>query len=102
MLAERVGISNTDLTAFCEKHHIRKLALFGSVLREDFNSESDIDVLVEFEPQAKIGFFEFMDIEMELSQLMRRQVDLNTYGFLNPHIQARVKAQEQVLYESQS
>ena len=100
MFAERINISDSALATFCHKHQIRKLALFGSVLREDFNADSDIDVLVEFVPEAKIGFFELIEIEMELSRLMGRKVDLNTYGFLSPRIQQRVREQERVLYES--
>jgi len=100
MFAERINISDSALATFCHKHQIRKLALFGSVLREDFNADSDIDVLVEFVPEAKIGFFELIEIEMELSRLMGRKVDLNTYGFLSTPIQQRVQELERVLYES--
>lgn len=67
MLADRIKISDTDWVALCRKYQIHKLALFGSILREDFNPESDVDVLVEFEAEAKIGFFELIEIEMESS-----------------------------------
>ena len=56
MFPERIKISDIDLAAFCQKYQIRKLVLFESVLREDFNSQSDVDILVEFEPNTKIGF----------------------------------------------
>lgn len=97
---ERINVSDSQLLAFCQKYHIRKLALFGSVLREDFHSQSDVDVVVKFKQEAKVGFFELIDIEMELSTLMGRKVDLNTYGFLSPRIQQRVVEQEHILYES--
>lgn len=100
-LADRVIISPAQLAAFCQKHHIRKLALFGSVLRDDFSGDSDVDVLVEFELGTVVGFFELMDAQMELAQLIGREVDMNTVGFLSQRIRERVIEQAQVLYESQ-
>ena len=100
LVVEYFPISDDELKTLCRKYQIRKLALFGSVLREDFDADSDVEVLVEFEPEAKIGFFELIDLEMELSNRIGRKVDLNTYGFLSPYIQLRVREQERVLYES--
>ncbi len=62
-----IALPKDEIAAFCRRHHIRKLALFGSVLRDDFRPDSDVDVLVEFEPEARVGFFEFVEIEDELS-----------------------------------
>jgi predicted nucleotidyltransferase len=90
------------LVALCHKYQIRKLAFFGSVLRDDFNQDSDVDIVVEFEPEARIGFFELIEIEMDLSGLIGRRVDLNTYGSLSTSIHQQVREQEWVLYEGAS
>lgn len=68
---------------FCRRYHIRRLSLFGSVLRGDFGPASDVDVLVEFEPGHVPGLA-FFAMEEELSQIIGRRVDLNTPGFLSP------------------
>jgi len=93
-----VAIPQDQLAAFCQKHRIRKLSLFGSVLREDFRPDSDVDVLVEFEQDAHIGW-QFITIEDELSELLGRKVDLNTEGFLSRHFVKKVLASAQVIYE---
>jgi predicted nucleotidyltransferase len=77
MATLQVSISRESLASFCVKHHIRKLSLFGSVLRDDFRPDSDVDVLVEFE----VGFEprrlqEFLIMENELKQIFGREVDL--------------------------
>lgn len=77
--------------------HIRKLALFGSVLREDFSPESDVDVLVEFEP-GHIPGHGFFAMEAELSEILGRKVDLNTPGFLSKYFRDRVMAEAKVEY----
>ncbi len=78
-----LSIDPESLGAFCRQHHVRKLSLFGSVLRSDFSDESDVDVLVEFEPGSAPGL-EFFAMETELSAIVGRRVDLNTPGFLSP------------------
>jgi predicted nucleotidyltransferase len=88
------------LAELCRRYHISRLALFGSVLRPDFRPDSDIDVLVEFEPGQTPGLA-FFDIEAELSQLLGRRVDLNTPQFLSPRIRARVQAEAEVLVGAQ-
>jgi len=86
------------LTELCQRHHIRRLAFFGSVLREDFRPESDIDVLVEFEPDHVPGL-RFVRIENELSQLFGgRKIDLVTEKFLHPRIRERVLDQAELQY----
>ena len=72
--------------------------LFGSILRDDFSPESDVDVLVEFDPEHIPGW-EFIDMQDELSELFGRPVDLNTYGFLSPHFRDKVLAHAEVIYE---
>ncbi|MDD5501728.1 MAG: nucleotidyltransferase domain-containing protein [Candidatus Omnitrophica bacterium] len=68
-MPNKIAIPQDKVKEFCHRNHIQKLALFGSVLRDDFGSESDIDVLVEFEPGAGVGFFELYDMEKELSRM---------------------------------
>jgi predicted nucleotidyltransferase len=91
-------IPRQELIKFCRRRHIRKLALFGSALRNDFDATSDIDVLVEFEPDhiPGLAFFAMQD---ELSALFGRQVDLNTAQFLSSHFRDQVVAEAEVLYE---
>ncbi|HUG13680.1 MAG TPA: nucleotidyltransferase domain-containing protein [Thermomicrobiales bacterium] len=75
----RIPIPRDEVEAFCRKHHIRWLALFGSVLRDDFRDDSDVDVLVEFEPGHTPGW-ELFDMERELESILGRDVDLNMYA----------------------
>lgn len=96
-MALHIAIPADKIAAFCERHHIRRLAVFGSVLRDDFGPDSDVDVLVEFEPGHVPGFA-FFGLEEELSRLLERRVDLNTPGFLSRHFRERVLAEAEVLY----
>ena len=89
-------VPRAALAEFCHRRNIRRLALFGSVLRPDFRPDSDIDVLVEFQPGRTPGLA-FFDVEAELSRLLGRRVDLNTLQFLSPRIRARVQAEAEVL-----
>ena len=80
---QRKKITNFDmhdaaLEAFCRKNHIRKFSLYGSVLRDDFGADSDIDVLVEFETGQAVGLIRFAAMERELSGMLGRQADLHT------------------------
>ena len=87
---ERFPLSEGQLESFCRKHHIRSLALFGSVLREDFGPESDVDVLVEFE-EGHVPGFEFVRMKDELSALLGgRRVDLVTARALSPFLRESV------------
>ena len=92
-----IDIPQDALSAFCERHHIRRLALFGSVLRDDFGPDSDVDVLVEFEPGQAPGLA-FFSMQDELSKLLGRRVDLNTPGFLSRHFRGQVLAEAEELY----
>lgn len=87
------------LASFCRRHHIHRLALFGSVLRDDFSPHSDIDVLVEFDPANGPTFFDLARMEGELSQIFGgRRVDLVTAKSLNRRIRDRVLAEAEVQY----
>jgi uncharacterized protein len=83
-----------EISGFCRRHHIRRLSVFGSVLRADFGPESDVDVLVEFDP-AYIPGFAFFAMEEELSKIVGRQVDLNTRPFLSPHFRDEIRYEDQ-------
>lgn len=98
MAQPRIPIPSDSIAALCRRHRIRHLSLFGSVLRDDFRPESDVDVLVEFEPDAQVGLFTLMDIQDELATLLGRQVDLVPRQGLKHVIRAAVLASEQVVY----
>ncbi|HYO89050.1 MAG TPA: nucleotidyltransferase family protein [Candidatus Limnocylindrales bacterium] len=99
---ENFGTTAPDrlLAALCERWHIRKLALFGSALRGDFRPDSDVDVLVEFEPGHTPDFFALFELETELSALMNgHPVDLVTTPALNRHLRTGVLSSAKVIYE---
>lgn len=92
-----MGVAKPIIEEFCQRHHIRKLSLFGSVTRTDFTAESDVDVLVEFEPGFTPGF-EFFSMQEELSRLLGRQVDLQTPGFLSKRFREDVMKEAEICY----
>jgi predicted nucleotidyltransferase len=95
---EHLHVEPALLTSFCEHHHITKLALFGSVLRDDFGGDSDIDVLVAFEEGHTPGW-EFFALEDELLALLGSAVDLGTFGGLQAHARKKVLVSTQVVYD---
>jgi len=98
-VAIRIPIDRGALADFCKRRHVRKLSLFGSVLRQDFRPDSDVDVLVEFDPEHVPGFIALHGMEEELSSLLGgRAVDLVTERFLNHRIRERVLAGAEVQY----
>jgi len=97
-LAENVSIPHDALAQFCRRYHIRRLAFFGSVLREDFRSDSDVDVLVEFEPGHVPGLA-FFAMQEELSRLLGREAELHTPGFLSSYFRDQVLSEAVVQYE---
>jgi predicted nucleotidyltransferase len=95
----RITLPTDTVAEFCRCHHIRKLALFGSVLRDDFKPDSDVDVLVEFEPGHVPGFFGLFDMEEELSSVFGgKKVDLRTPQDLSRYFRDNVVAHAEVLY----
>jgi len=86
----KIAIPKAAIAEFCQRNYIRKLSLFGSVLRDDFGMESDIDVLVEFEPGAHVGYFELARMQRELAGLLGRKVDLLTPGALSKYFRQQV------------
>mgnify|MGYP002336081946 CR=1 FL=1 len=97
-MLRNIAIPIEAIAAFCERHHIVRLSLFGSVLRDDFTPESDIDVLVEFDPDHIPGW-EIVSMAEELEGILGRNVDFATYGGLSRHFRDRVSEQAQVIYE---
>lgn len=94
-----IEIPTERVKRFCRERGIRRLALFGSVLRDDFQPESDVDVLIEFQPGVRVGL-RFFEIERELSQLFGRKVDLNTPGFLSKDFRDRVLREAKTIYDA--
>lgn len=97
MVTARFELPHLGIAELCRRHHIRKLSLFGSALRPDFRSDSDLDMLVEFDPGHVPGFA-FFGIQDELSALIGRPVDLNTPRDLSPHFRDQVEREAEVIY----
>ncbi len=98
-MSRNITVPKDQIAAFCRRRHIRRLSLFGSVLRDDFGSDSDIDVLVEFEPGHVPGLA-FFAMEAELSDILGRTVELSTPAFLSRYIRDSVLANAQVQYDA--
>jgi predicted nucleotidyltransferase len=96
-MSVKITVPKEEIEAFCRHNRIRKLALFGSVLRDDFGPDSDVDVLVEFEPGTRVGL-RFFALEQELFELLGQKVDLNTPGFLSKYFRDQVLAEAEALY----
>lgn len=99
MTYPRLDIPASTLGEFCRRNHIRRLAFFGSILRDDFGPESDVDILVEFQ-EGHIPGLKFFTMQEELSELLGRKVDLHTPGFLSPYFRDEVLAEAEVQYEA--
>ena len=99
MMTPQIDIDRAPLEELCRKYGIRRLSFFGSVIRDDFSDDSDVDILVEFLPESKVGF-SFFSLQEELSQLVGRQVDLSTPGFLSERIRDRVASEATPVYEA--
>lgn len=95
----RIEVPTEEIAQFCRRHRIVRLRAFGSVLRDDFTPESDVDLIVEFEPGTRIGLIGFGRLEEALSELLGRSVDLNTPDSLSRYFRDRVLARSEVLYE---
>ena len=97
-MSPHISIDRETLAEFCRKHYIKRLAIFGSALRDDFRPDSDVDVLVEFQPGHVPGL-DFVRIERELSGLVQgRRVDMVTPKFLSPRLRGQILASAEPLY----
>ncbi len=94
----KIKIDRDKIAEFCRRNRIRKLSLFGSVLRDDFGPESDVDMLVEFEPDAQFSLFRMADMELELSAMLGRKVDLRTPEELSRYFRDEVVQSAEVQY----
>ncbi len=99
MTLHGIKIPDERLAEFCRANGVRRLALFGSILRDDFRPDSDIDVLVEFQPGVRVGL-SFIRMQDELSSILGHKVDLNTPGSLSKYIRGEILDQAVGLYDA--
>lgn len=99
-MSSRITFDREQVVEFCRRNHIRKLALFGSVLRDDFRTDSDVDVLVEFEHDRVPSLFGIIDMEFELSEILGRKADLRTPEDLSLYFRQRVLDSAEVQYHA--
>jgi len=97
---QNLTIPREAIADFCRRNRIRKLALFGSALREDFRPDSDVDILVEFEPEARVGLIRLAGMELDLSELLGRKVDMRTPQDLSRHFRDEVLREAEMLHEA--
>ena len=94
----RINIPKEQLAQFCETYHVRRISLYGSALRDDFGPDSDIDILIDFEPGFKAGLLKMARMENELSDMLGRKVDLRTPGDLSRYFRQEVLESAEVAY----
>ena len=99
-MTARIDVPYGRIADFCKRNHVKRMALFGSVIRDDFTDTSDVDVLVEFEPGRTPGLA-FFAMELELSDLLGRKVDLNTKDWLGRYFRQGVLDDAEVIYVSE-
>lgn len=100
MTHHNIEMPRDRLAEFCRRNHIRRISLFGSVLRDDFGPESDVDFLVEFEPGQTPGLFGIAAMEIELSEMIGRKADLRTAGDLSRYFRDAVVREAELQYAS--
>lgn len=98
MVLHGLDFPNIQVRELCREYRVRELALFGSALRGDFSAQSDIDLLVEFEPEARVSFITLAQMQRKLSTLLHRRVDLVPKSGLKPRIRQSVLASAEVIY----
>jgi uncharacterized protein len=91
-------IADPSIREMCRRYRVKELAVFGSALREDFDVQSDVDLLVEFEPDVEVGFIAFSRLRRELSAHLHRPVDLVPKAGLKPRIRSSVLSDAKILY----
>jgi predicted nucleotidyltransferase len=99
-MSVKISVSKDQIDEFCRRHRIRRLAFFGSVVRDDFSPDSDVDVLVEFEHGYGVGMITLAGLEIELSQILGRRAEIHTYKGLNPLFRDRVIGEAEVFYDA--
>lgn len=98
-MIQNISTPSERIAEFCQRNRIRKMSLFGSVLRDDYGPDSDIDVLVEFEPGVRMGLIRLAGLEIELGEIFGRKVDLNTVQGLHPYVRESILTESEVQYE---
>ena len=99
MRRNKFRLPRKKIAEFCKRWGITEFSVFGSVLRDDFRSDSDIDVLVSIDPKAQIGLFELIDMKLELEKMFNRPVDLvEKEGLRNPYRRKEILRTAQVVY----
>lgn len=98
MTKQEIKLPEKAIAQFCRHYQVRELAVFGSFLRDDFRVDSDLDLLVEFAPEAEIGFLILARMGRELSEILNRRVDLVPKGGLKPKIRKEILESRRVLY----
>ena len=98
-MPSNIDLRQAHIAEFCRRHRIRRLALFGSALRDDFAQTSDLDFLVTFEPGTRVGLITLAGMEIELGRLLGHRVELHTPGGLNPQFRDEVLHTAEVQYE---
>ena len=93
----RIDIPRDEIAEFCQRNRVRRMALFGSVIRDDFRPESDVDVLVEFEPGYAARFI-FFHMRRELAAMLGREVDMHTAASLSPYFRQEVLDEAEEIY----
>jgi predicted nucleotidyltransferase len=97
-MKHHLSLAHEEIAEFCRRNHIRRLSLFGSVLRDDFGADSDVDVLVEFEAGFPIGLIRMAAMENELSEIIGRKADLRTPDDLSRYFRDKVLSSAEVQY----
>lgn len=95
----QLDVPQAEIDAFCRRNRIRRPAFFGSVIREDFTPQSDVDVLVTFEPEARVGLITLAGMEIELSEVLGRRAEIHTVDGLHPQFLDEVLDVAEVQYE---
>lgn len=98
MLIHDIQLDEEEIRAFCRRHGIARLSLFGSILREDFGPQSDVDFLVEFQPDRAVSLFDLGGMNMELRELLQRDVDIRTPQDLSRYFRDEIIKSARLLY----
>jgi hypothetical protein len=93
-----LSINDTELERFCQRNRIRELSFFGSITREDFRCDSDVDVLIEIVPPDTLNLLDLASLQLELTNLVGRQVHLHTPDMLHPYLRDRIRRQARIAY----
>ncbi|MBD2462380.1 nucleotidyltransferase domain-containing protein [Oscillatoria sp. FACHB-1407] len=102
MMSDRCHVTRSQIIEFCHRWHVIEFAVFGSVLRDDFRDDSDIDVLVTLAPDHGLNLFDWMDMQQELETLFHREVDLvDKRGLKNPYRRSEILNTRQIVYASE-